>query len=139
MSDWTLGAVKARNMEIVALCEQESCRHMFVFNLDALIEGVGPDYRSRTCRRSIAPNAPAARSPFASPSPTRRRRWKLNDFAGSSSSSPGLTGQSSNPCGARSRRSVLLDARLRGHDKKLAGKTKASRRFVGARTRTRSP
>jgi hypothetical protein len=43
MSDWTLGAVKARNMEIVALCEQESCRHMFVFNLDALIEGVGPD------------------------------------------------------------------------------------------------
>ena len=23
MSDWTLGAVKARNMEIVALCEQD--------------------------------------------------------------------------------------------------------------------
>jgi hypothetical protein len=45
MSDWTLGAVKARNMEIVALCDQESCRHMFVFDLDALIEGVGPDYR----------------------------------------------------------------------------------------------
>ena len=45
MSDWTLGAVKARNMEILALCEQEGCRHMFVFNLDALIEGVGPDYK----------------------------------------------------------------------------------------------
>jgi hypothetical protein len=45
MSDWTLGAVKARNMEIVALCEQQSCRHMFVFNLDQLIEGVGPDYQ----------------------------------------------------------------------------------------------
>jgi hypothetical protein len=44
MSDWTLGAVKARNMEIVALCEQEGCRHLFVFNLDRLIEGVGPDY-----------------------------------------------------------------------------------------------
>ena len=44
MSDWTLGAVKARNMEIVALCDQEGCRHLFVFNLDALIEGVGPDY-----------------------------------------------------------------------------------------------
>ncbi len=43
MSDWTLGDVKARNMEILALCEQESCRHMFAFNLDALIEGVGPD------------------------------------------------------------------------------------------------
>ena len=45
MSDWTLGAVKARNMEIVALCEAESCRHMFVFNLDELIEGVGADYK----------------------------------------------------------------------------------------------
>ena len=44
MSDWTLGAVKARNMEIVALCDQEGCRHLFVFNLDALIEGVGADY-----------------------------------------------------------------------------------------------
>jgi hypothetical protein len=44
MSDWTLGAVKARNMEINALCENASCRHLFVFNLDALIEGVGPDY-----------------------------------------------------------------------------------------------
>jgi hypothetical protein len=45
MSDWTLGAVKARNMEIVALCDQESCRHMFIFELDALIEGVGADYK----------------------------------------------------------------------------------------------
>jgi hypothetical protein len=44
MSDWTLGAVKARNMEINALCEQEACRHLFTFNLDQLIEGVGPDY-----------------------------------------------------------------------------------------------
>ena len=44
MSDWTLGAVKARNMEIVALCEQEGCRHLFVFNLAQLIEGVGPDF-----------------------------------------------------------------------------------------------
>jgi hypothetical protein len=44
MSDWTLGAVKARNMEIVALCEVESCRYMIVFDLDALIAGVGPDY-----------------------------------------------------------------------------------------------
>ena len=44
MSDWTLGAIKARNMEIVALCEQEACRHLFTFNLDPLIEGVGPDF-----------------------------------------------------------------------------------------------
>ena len=45
MSDWTLGAIKARNMEIVALCEQESCRHLFIFDLDQLIEGVGGDYK----------------------------------------------------------------------------------------------
>ena len=45
MSDWTLGDVKARNMEIVALCEQEGCRHLFAFNLDQLIEGVGADYK----------------------------------------------------------------------------------------------
>jgi hypothetical protein len=32
-------------MEIIALCEQESCRHMFVFNLDELIEGVGAAYK----------------------------------------------------------------------------------------------
>lgn len=45
MSDWTLGAVKARNMEINALCENEACRHLFTFNLDALIEGAGADYK----------------------------------------------------------------------------------------------
>jgi hypothetical protein len=45
MSDWTLGLVKARNMEIVALCEQEGCKHLFVFDLDALIEGVGAGYK----------------------------------------------------------------------------------------------
>jgi hypothetical protein len=37
MSDWTLGAVKERGMEINALCENEACRHLFTFNLDALI------------------------------------------------------------------------------------------------------
>jgi hypothetical protein len=45
MRDWTLGAVKARGMEIVALCEQEGCRQLFAFNLEALIEGAGPDFR----------------------------------------------------------------------------------------------
>jgi hypothetical protein len=44
MSDWTLGEVRARNMEVNALCDQEECRHLFTFNLDALIEGVGPDF-----------------------------------------------------------------------------------------------
>lgn len=44
MSDWTLGAVKARGMEINALCENQACRHLFTFNLEALIEGAGADF-----------------------------------------------------------------------------------------------
>ena len=44
MSEWTLGAVKARGMELVALCEAEGCRQLFAFNLEALIEGAGPDF-----------------------------------------------------------------------------------------------
>jgi hypothetical protein len=44
MSDWTLGAVKARNMEIVALCDNESCRRMFTFDLEALIEEEGAGF-----------------------------------------------------------------------------------------------
>ena len=45
MSDWTLGAIKARNIAINALCDQQDCRHLFVFNLDQLIAGVGADYK----------------------------------------------------------------------------------------------
>jgi hypothetical protein len=45
MSDWTLGAVKERGMEINALCQNEACRHLFTFDLDALIEGAGADYK----------------------------------------------------------------------------------------------
>jgi hypothetical protein len=44
MSEWTLGAVKAHNMELIALCEAEGCRHMFAFDLDALIEGASEDF-----------------------------------------------------------------------------------------------
>ena len=73
MSDWTLGAIKARNMEINALCEQEGCRHLFIFNLDALIEGVGPDYPpSPTFPPWSAQPAAQGRSPSGSPSPSRR-------------------------------------------------------------------
>jgi hypothetical protein len=43
MSDWTFGAVKARNME--SWCEQEGCRHLFTFDLNQLIEGAGADYK----------------------------------------------------------------------------------------------
>jgi len=45
MSDWTLGDVKARSMEIIALCEQEGCHRLFAMNLDQLIEGAGADYK----------------------------------------------------------------------------------------------
>ena len=31
-------------MEINALCQNEACRHLFTFNLDALIEGAGADF-----------------------------------------------------------------------------------------------
>jgi hypothetical protein len=73
MSDWTLGAVKARNMEILALCEQESCRHMFAFNLDQLIESVGPDYKvadipAMTCPK-CAGGTLVIRLSFADPPP----------------------------------------------------------------------
>jgi hypothetical protein len=44
MSDWTLGAVRTQGMEINAICENEACRHLFTFNLDALIEGAGADF-----------------------------------------------------------------------------------------------
>jgi hypothetical protein len=44
MSEWTLGAVKAHNMEILALCEAEGCRHLFAFDTDALIAGAGADF-----------------------------------------------------------------------------------------------
>jgi hypothetical protein len=99
MSDWTLGAVKARNMEIVALCDQEGCRHLFVFNLDQLIEGVGPDYLLADIPPMACRNAGSARSSSASPSPTPRRkrgRARLINRAASSLSLPGLTRQSSN-------------------------------------------
>jgi hypothetical protein len=44
VSKWTLGQVKARGMEVVALCDNAECRHLFSFNLDGLIEGVGADF-----------------------------------------------------------------------------------------------
>jgi hypothetical protein len=73
MSDWMLGAVKARNMEIVALCEAESCRHMFVFDLEALIAGVGSDYALDDIPPMACPNCGVEpltiRLSFADPPP----------------------------------------------------------------------
>jgi hypothetical protein len=45
MSDWTFGDVKARNMEILAICEQQGCGHLFKFDLDQLIAGAGAEYK----------------------------------------------------------------------------------------------
>jgi hypothetical protein len=44
MSDWTFGAVKARNMALEAYCQNVACRRFDVFNLDQLIAALGPDY-----------------------------------------------------------------------------------------------
>jgi uncharacterized SAM-dependent methyltransferase len=44
MSDWTFGALKARNMALEAYCQNPSCRRFYVFDLDNLIAEMGPDY-----------------------------------------------------------------------------------------------
>ena len=45
MSEWTLGQVKAMNLQLEASCRAEGgCRRFYVFDLDRLIERVGADY-----------------------------------------------------------------------------------------------
>jgi hypothetical protein len=44
MSDWTFGAVKARNMALEAYCQNDACRRFSVFNLHQLINALGEDY-----------------------------------------------------------------------------------------------
>ena len=44
MSDWTLGSIKAHNMELIALCEADGCNQLYAINLDPLIAEVGGDY-----------------------------------------------------------------------------------------------
>jgi hypothetical protein len=44
MSDWTLGSIKAHNMEIIALCEAEGCQTLYAVGLDPLIAELGADY-----------------------------------------------------------------------------------------------
>jgi hypothetical protein len=72
MSEWTLGQIKARNMEILALCQSEGCGHLGIFNLDQLIEGVGDDFAlaeipAMNCSRCGRPLA--IRLSFADPLP----------------------------------------------------------------------
>ena len=43
--DWTLAAIRDRGMRLEALCRAPGCGWFGVFDLDALIGGLGPDYR----------------------------------------------------------------------------------------------
>ena len=64
MSDWTFGAVKARNMAVEAYCQNAACRRFYVFDLDYLIAEMGAIYSCRIFRKWTArPAAP---------------RWKLS-------------------------------------------------------------
>ena len=74
MSDWTLGVIKAHNMEINALCQNEACRHLFTFNLDALSEGAGADFLLADIPPMECPACGWARSPFGFRLSTRRAR-----------------------------------------------------------------
>ena len=44
MTDWTLGAIKARNLALEGYCQTEGCKRFFTFDVDRLIALAGPDY-----------------------------------------------------------------------------------------------
>ena len=44
MTDWTLAAIKASNLSLEGYCQNQRCKHFFVFNLNRLIAIAGPDY-----------------------------------------------------------------------------------------------
>ncbi|MGH6767940.1 MAG: hypothetical protein ACRECO_02845 [Xanthobacteraceae bacterium] len=44
MSAWTLGQVKASNLALEGYCQTEGCDRFYVFDVDQLIEGAGPDF-----------------------------------------------------------------------------------------------
>lgn len=44
MSDWTLGAVRARNMQLEASCKTKDCGRFLRFDLDRLIGSVGANF-----------------------------------------------------------------------------------------------
>jgi hypothetical protein len=41
---WTLGQIRAGNMQLEACCRTPGCHHFVTFDLDQLIENAGPDY-----------------------------------------------------------------------------------------------
>lgn len=44
LTTWTLGAIKARNLSLEGYCESEKCGHFYVFNVEELIVGFGPEW-----------------------------------------------------------------------------------------------
>jgi hypothetical protein len=43
-TNWTLGAIKQRNLALEGYCQTEGCGHFYAFNVDDLIASAGPDY-----------------------------------------------------------------------------------------------
>ena len=41
---WTLGAIKARGLDLAGKCSQAGCGGFASFDLDGLIEAAGPEY-----------------------------------------------------------------------------------------------
>ena len=44
LTTWTLGAIKERNLALEGYCQTEGCGRFYVFDVDALISGMGADY-----------------------------------------------------------------------------------------------
>jgi hypothetical protein len=59
-SAWTLKQIKARNMEINALCTNERCGRIFIADTDSLIAHFGPEaplsqFDGQTCEACNSP------------------------------------------------------------------------------------
>lgn len=57
---WTLGALRARNMQIHALCSNERCGRIFIADTDMLITHFGPEaplsqFDGQTCEACNSP------------------------------------------------------------------------------------
>lgn len=44
LSPWTLGQIRAHNLQVEAYCQTPGCNWFCSFDLDRLIEQAGPDY-----------------------------------------------------------------------------------------------
>ena len=56
LTTWTLGAIKERHLALEGYCETEGCGRFYVFDVDALISGMGADYRVPEILPGIACN-----------------------------------------------------------------------------------